>query len=104
MCPKTKTDERTEEDGTETVGTGATGAEAFKQRRTITRSGSFPKSAPAPKARPVAPPPKSEPQRSATEESTLIGVQTSKASRYVFVAPRSGKKSPPSSKRSDEDK
>ena len=90
MCPKTKADEATEpvdaEDEERTRAAQATG------KRSITRSGAFPKTPVPTKDRPkrAEPPPSS---RSAKEEVVLIGV-TSKASRYVFVAPRPGKKKP----------
>jgi len=88
MCPKTNPDERVE-----IVATSADdvaerdvkrrSTSKHVPRRAITKSGAFPKRGGADKTRP---------QKSASEEVVLIGVETSKASRYTFIAPRSGKK------------
>ncbi len=109
MCPKTKDDR--EEPADEPLASGKRAASAFGARRSITKSGAFPKASraaesvpPDPRSESSSPPPSAQPRAQASdehhgtrEEVLLIGVETSKPNRYTFVAPRSGKKKAPKS-------
>ncbi|NUP06236.1 MAG: hypothetical protein HOW73_09275 [Polyangiaceae bacterium] len=114
MCPKSKPDQSVpsssiDERAELSEEERQNAANAFGKRRTITKSGAFPKSTPkgdprAPSGHPVRQVTDESQERgpatrstSAREEVVLIGVETKKASRYVFVAPRRGKKKPSSS-------
>lgn len=93
MSPKPKDDrEEPVEGGTEA--SAAEGDDAAKAsaygRRTITRSGKFPKTGTSP-SKSSTPPGKSQPAVPvAREEGKLMG--STNSSRYTLVAPRTGKK------------